>query len=93
MFVDHRQEQWPEWLGTAESAYNNKKHTATQILPFEANYSLSPRMGFEGRRGKRFEAAEEFADVTNFIQTYLHKYWVFFDDLSCIGKPSRRLFQ
>jgi len=29
MFVDHKQEQWPEWLGTAEFAYNNKKHTAT----------------------------------------------------------------
>jgi len=24
MFIDHRQEQWPEWLGTAEFAYNNK---------------------------------------------------------------------
>jgi len=31
--------------------------------------------------------------VTNFIQTYLHEYWVFFDNLSCIGKPSRRPFQ
>ena len=48
MFVDHRQEQWPEWLGTAEFAYNNKKHTATQISPFKANYGLNPRMGFEG---------------------------------------------
>jgi len=62
MFIDHRQEQWPEWLGTAEFAYNNKKHTAIQISPFEANYGLSPRIGFEGRRGKRFEAAEEFAE-------------------------------
>jgi len=24
MFINHRQEQWPEWLGTAEFAYNNK---------------------------------------------------------------------
>jgi len=24
MFIDHCQEQWPEWLGTAEFAYNNK---------------------------------------------------------------------
>jgi len=22
MFIDHRQEQWPEWLGTAEFVYN-----------------------------------------------------------------------
>jgi len=68
MFVDHRQEQWPEWLGTVEFAYNNKKHTATQISPFEANYGLSPRMGFEGRRGKRFEAAEEFAERMKQVQ-------------------------
>jgi len=68
IFVDHRQEQWPEWLGTAEFVYNNKKHTATQISPFEANYSLSPRMGFEGRRGKKFEAAEEFAERMRQVQ-------------------------
>ena len=66
--MDHRQEQWPEWLGTVEFAYNNKKHTATQISPFEANYGLSPRMGFEGRRGKRFEAAEEFAERIKQVQ-------------------------
>ena len=24
MFIDHRQEQWPDWLATAEFAYNNK---------------------------------------------------------------------
>ena len=68
MFVDHRQEQWPEWLEMAEFMYNNKKHTATQISPFEANYGLSPRMGFEGRRGKRFEVAEEFTEKIKQVQ-------------------------
>jgi len=29
VFIDHRQEQWPEWLGTAEFAYNNKTHSST----------------------------------------------------------------
>ena len=24
MFIDHQQEQWPDWLVTAEFAYNNK---------------------------------------------------------------------
>jgi len=38
MFIDHRQEQWPEWLGTAEFAYNNKVHLSTQTTPFKANY-------------------------------------------------------
>ena len=68
MFVDHRQEQWPEWLETVEFVYNNKKHTATQILPFEANYGLSPRMGFKGKRGKRFEAVEEFVERMSQVQ-------------------------
>jgi len=68
IFVDHRQEQWPEWLETAEFVYNNKKHTATQISPFEANYGLSPRMGFEGRRGRRFEAAGEFTERIKQVQ-------------------------
>ena len=38
MFIDHRQEQWPEWLGTAEFVYNNKIHLSTWMLPFKANY-------------------------------------------------------
>ena len=52
----------------AEFAYNNKKHTTTQVLLFEANYGLSPRMGFEERRGKRFEVAEEFAERMKQVQ-------------------------
>ena len=30
MFINHRQEQWPEWLGTAEFVYNNKAHSSTR---------------------------------------------------------------
>ena len=37
MFINHRQEQWPEWLGTAEFAYNNKVQTSTKVSPFKAN--------------------------------------------------------
>ena len=66
--MDHRQKQWQEWLGTAEFAYNNKRHTTTRISLFEANYGLSLRMGFEGRRGKRFEIVEEFADRMKQVQ-------------------------
>ena len=46
MFIDHRQEQWPEWLGTAEFAYNNKVHTGTKVSPFKVNQGQDPRMGF-----------------------------------------------
>jgi len=30
VFIDYRQEQWPDWLGTVEFVYNNKIHTATK---------------------------------------------------------------
>ena len=61
MFIDHRQEQWPNWLGTAEFAYNNKVHSGTKTSPFKANYGQDPRMGFEMRKKGKYEGAEKFA--------------------------------
>ena len=68
VFIDHRQEQWPDWLGTAEFAYNNKIHTATKTSPFKANYSQDPRMGFEGRRKGKYEVAGKFVEKMRKIQ-------------------------
>ena len=68
MFIDHRQEQWPNWLGTAESAYNNKAHSSTKMLPFKANYRQDPRMGFEMRRKGKYEGAEKFVTKIKEIQ-------------------------
>ena len=50
MFIDHRQEQWPDWLRTAEFTYNNQVHSSTKMSPFKVNYRQDPRMGFEMRR-------------------------------------------
>jgi len=68
MFIDHRQEQWPEWLGTTEFAYNNKAHSGTKISPFEANNGRSPRMGLELRKKGKFEGAERFAKRIEEVQ-------------------------
>jgi len=68
MFIDHRQEQWPEWLGMAEFAYNNKVHSSTQILPFRANYRQDSRMGFEGRKKGKYAGAEKFIEKMKQIQ-------------------------
>jgi len=68
MFIDHRQEQWPEWLGTAEFAYNNKAHSSTRMSPFKANYGQDPRMGFEGRKRGKYEGAEKFIEKMKEIQ-------------------------
>jgi len=68
MFVDHCQEQWPEWLGTAEFAYNNKAHIGTKVLLFEPNNSQNPRMGFELRKKGKYEGAAKFAEGMKKVQ-------------------------
>jgi len=68
MFIDHRQEQWPEWLGTAEFAYNNKTHLSTKMSPFKANYGQNPRMGFKKRKKGKYEGAEKFVEKIKEIQ-------------------------
>jgi len=68
VFIDHRQEQWPDWLGMAEFAYNNKIHAATKILPFKANYGQDPRMGFERRRKGKYKVAGKFIERIKKIQ-------------------------
>jgi len=68
VFIDYRQEQWPDWLGTAEFAYNNKIYTATKILPFKVNYGQDPRMGFEGRRKGKYEVVGKFVERIKKIQ-------------------------
>jgi len=68
VFTDHKQEQWPDWLGTVEFTYNNKIHTATKTSPFKINYGQDPRMGFEGRRKGKYEAAGKFIEKMKKIQ-------------------------
>ena len=68
MFIVHRQEQQPEWLGTAEFVYNNKMHSSTWMLPFKANYGQDPRMGFKGRKKGKYEGAEKFIEKMKEIQ-------------------------
>jgi len=68
MFIDHQQEQWPEWLGTAEFAYNNKVHTGTKVLPFKANQGQDLRIGFEMRKKGKYEGAEKFLERIRNVQ-------------------------
>jgi len=52
----------------AEFTYNNKIHTATKNSPFKVNYGQDPRMGFEGRRKGKYEAAGKFVEKMRKIQ-------------------------
>ena len=68
MFVDYRQEQWLDWLGTAEFTYNNKVNSSTKVSPFMANNGQNPRMGFEIRKKGKVMKAEEFTMKMKEIQ-------------------------
>jgi len=68
MFIDHRQEQWPDWLGMAEFAYNNKVNTSTKVSLFRANSRRDPRMGFELRKKEKNEGAKAFAKRMKEVQ-------------------------
>jgi len=60
MYVNHRQNNWAEWLAMAEFAFNNKVHIATKMLPFQVNYGREPRISFDIRKKGKNEKAEEF---------------------------------
>jgi len=60
MYVNHRQNNWSEWLATTEFAFNNKVHTATKSSLFKVNYGREPRMGFDIRKKRKNKKAEEF---------------------------------
>jgi len=60
MYVNHRQNNWAEWLATAEFAFNNKVHAATKMSLFQVNYGREPRMSFDIRKKGKNEKAEKF---------------------------------
>jgi len=68
MFVDYHQEQWPDWLGTAKFAYNNKVNSSTKVSLFMANNGRNPRMGFEMRKKGKVIRAEELVAKMKEIQ-------------------------
>jgi len=61
MYVNHRQNNWSEWLVTAEFTFNNKVYIATKMSLFQVNYGRELRMGFDIRKKGKNEKAEEFA--------------------------------
>jgi len=60
MFINHRQKQWPDWLGMAKFAYNNKVYSSTKVSPFKANYGQDPRIGFKMRKKEKYKGVEKF---------------------------------
>jgi len=61
IYINHRQNNWSEWLVTAEFTFNNKVHTAMKMSLFQVNYGRELRMSFDIRKKEKNEKAEKFA--------------------------------
>ena len=68
MFINYRQEQWPEQLEMAEFAYNNKVYLSTKTSLFKVNYRQDPRIEFEGRKKGKYAGTEKFVEKMREIQ-------------------------
>jgi hypothetical protein len=60
LFVNHRQDDWAEWLPLAEFAHNNRVQASTRQTPFMLNTGRHPRLGVEPLRESRNEAVDSF---------------------------------
>jgi len=66
IYVNYRQNDWSEWLATAEFAFNNKVYTAMKSSLFKINYGRELRMGFNIRKkGKNVKAEEFVKEIKN----------------------------
>ena len=43
--MNYQQDDWTDWLATAEFSYNDKKHAATGKTLFELNFGRHPWKG------------------------------------------------
>ena len=60
--MDHKQNDWPEWLAIAEFAVNNKTHSAIKVSLFIENYGRELRIEADIKRKGNVEKAMEFAE-------------------------------
>jgi hypothetical protein len=60
VFVNHRQDDWAEWLPLAEFTHNNRIQASTRQTPFMLNSGKHPRMGVEPGRVTKNESVDNF---------------------------------
>ena len=63
LFVNHRQDDWVDWLATAQFSYNNRVQDSTGHSPFYLNYGLHPRVPTDTVRETPVANANEFAQM------------------------------
>ena len=60
LFVNHRQDDWAEWLPLAEFSHNNRVQASTRQTPFMLNNGRHPRTGIEPFRESRNQSVDDF---------------------------------
>ena len=68
VYVNFRQNDWSEWLSTAEFSYNDKVQTSTGHSPFFVNYSHHPFKGSNLHTEIQSESAQQFGECMSKIQ-------------------------
>ena len=68
MFIDYKQGQWPDQLGIAEFAYNNKVYSSTKTLLFKVNYGQNSKIEFKVRKKRKYKEARKFVTKMKKIQ-------------------------
>lgn len=83
-FVSYQQDDWPDWLPSAEFSANNHGSATTNVSPFFANYGFHPRMGIEPlpetslqpisqRAMLQIEDADRFAEKMKQLHKFLRE--------------------
>ena len=70
-FCSYQQDDWVDYLGLAEFAYNNAASDATKLSPFFANYGFHPRLELSPTSTVQVPAADQLADRLRFIREEL----------------------
>ena len=60
LFVNHRQDDWAEWLSLAEFCQNNRVQASTRQTPFMLNSGRHPRLGVEPMREAQHASVDDF---------------------------------
>ena len=83
-FISYQQDDWPDWLPSAEFSSNNHSSSSTNVAPFFANYGYHPTMGIEPpkvidktattqRSRLQIEDADKFANKMNQLHYFLRE--------------------
>jgi len=59
LFINHRQNDWDQWLPCTKFSYNNKIQTSTGFSPFFVNYGKHPYKGTNTLKDVRSQSAIE----------------------------------